>query len=126
MKNALIAAFVVLTGFMVGCAPTVDTPNEAVTLITKSAGRVQDSARYYSLNLSCGCPFPLKIEAIDTTQGVIYEYPDVGDTISIHTVRAKAKSGLTSGTHIGYMALVTIPPTVETLRDTLRDTLIVP
>lgn len=121
--------FVMVALFAIGfaaCAPN-DTPTTpvATTLVVRSSGLVKDGTKVWVLNLSCGCAFPMKVENADTAN-IRYDFPDVKDTIAIHTIRASKAKTLPSGTYTGWLALVTVPPTIETFRDTLRDTLIVP
>ncbi len=111
---------------LAACAPN-DTPVTPVpnSLVVRSSGLVKDGTKVWVLNLSCGCSFPMAVVDADTTN-IRYDFPDVKDTIAIHSIRASAAKVLPSGTYTGWLALVTVPPTIETFRDTLRDTLIVP
>jgi hypothetical protein len=63
----------------------------------------------------------------DTSSYISYNTSDFKDTIVVHTIKASAKGKLPSGQYIGWLAITTIQPvTTELLKDTLRDTVIVP
>ena len=58
---------------------------------------------------------------------IVYTTSDFKDTIVTHNIKAGAKAGLSKGMHTGWLAITTIQPiTTELLKDTLRDTVMVP
>lgn len=116
--------------FFCSCAPSTVTPpfvNSLNTLKTKSGilNGSGSNSNSYSIGLQCACAFPMKVESADSAD-VIYNLSDIGATIVTHTVTATARPGRPKGTYIDSVIMVTIPPTVETFRDTLRDTVFVP
>ena len=122
----------VLAAIFYSCSPsTVGPPfvNSLNTLKTKSGtlNGAGTNSNSYSIGLQCQCPFPMKVESADSAD-VVYNLSDIGTTIATHTVTATARlgTGKPKGTYIDSVIMVTIPPTVETFRDTLRDTVIVP
>ncbi len=126
MRKYLFVLAAIFAIGLVACAPN-NTPVTPVpnSLVVRSSGLVKDGTKVWVLNLSCGCAFPMAVVNADSTN-IRYDFPDVKDTISIHSIRASKAKTLASGTYTGWLALVTVPPTIEVFRDTLRDTLIVP
>jgi hypothetical protein len=118
------------------CSPTI-TPEPPVTLValaksgnqkTSPGGLLHSTAdtNKYDFALSCGCGFRFVVENYDTS-AIHYDIINFKDTTSDHKIRASSKSGLASGTHPGYLMIATLQPlTTELLRDTLRDTVVVP
>jgi hypothetical protein len=110
------------------CSPII-TPVVPTTLKPDKTGGVMSKtdSNVYNYQLSCLCPFPLKIEGADTSQISYHDLTHLKDTIVYHLVIAKPKLPLTSGKYTGWLAITTIQPvTTELLKDTLRDTVIVP
>ena len=130
----IVAAFI--AAVMNSCSPTL-SPVAPTTLDLKSKTRNSTSAyggilkvttdtNFYVYKLSCGCPFPLAVDASDTTW-IHYDLSHLKDTTDSHVMSATPKSPLVSGQHTGWIAITTIQPvTTELLKDTLRDTVIVP
>jgi hypothetical protein len=117
------------------CSPTI-TPSPPVTFVaiktyspairTKGIMGIAPDTNIYAYDLSCTCPFPLKIDSADTSS-ITYNTSDFANSIVVHTIKAGARAGLASGQHTGWLAITTIQPvTTELLKDTLRDTVIVP
>ena len=108
------------------CVPTVD-PGVPNSLVHKKAGSIltQIDTNAYYFYLASGCQYPLGIESADTSE-ITYNIKHLNDTISLHTIIAIAKKGLLSGVYFSHLAIVTLKPTIESFRDTLRDTLVVP
>jgi hypothetical protein len=131
--NTLVKSFVKISLaaiFFSSCAPsTVNPPfvNSLNTLKSKFGilSGTGSNSNTYSIGLQCTCPFPMKVESADSAD-VIYNLSDIGTTIVTHTVTATARPGRPKGMYIDSVIMVTIPPTVETFRDTLRDTVVVP
>ena len=122
-KFALLALLLIAVS---ACTPTIDPPAPN-SLTHKKVGSIlntSDTNTYYYL-LGSGCPYPIGIESADTS-AVRYDIRNLKDTISVHTIVATAKTGLAKGIYYSRLAIVTIKPTVESFRDTLRDTLVVP
>ena len=121
---------------MNSCSPTV-TGEAPTTLDLNSKTRNQTNAfggilnstadtNTYVYKLSCGCPFELKFEGTDTTS-IRYDLGTSGTSYTSHIIRAFPRAGLAKGTHTGWAAIVTLQPdTNPDLRDTMRDTVIVP
>ncbi len=112
------------------CSPSpsgTDFVNSLNTNKTKSGilNGSGSNTNSYSIGLQCGCGFPMKVESADSAD-VIYNLSDIGTIIITHTVTATARPGRPKGMYIDSVIMVTIPPTVETFRDTLRDTVVVP
>ena len=140
MKNLfrLIALTALIAVVMESCSPTI-TPISPVTLVllktrfpTQNSGGIltkMADTNLYDYALSCGCAFPLKAEGADTSS-LFYDLSNLKDTITDHKIKASPRSGLTfkSGQkYIGWLAITTIQPiTTELLKDTLRDTVLVP
>ena len=121
----IVAAFIAV--IFDSCSPTI-TPLPPTTLIHTKTGKIVNPADtcVYDYALSCGCAFPLAVDAIDTTS-IIYDTANLKDTANHHKIKASVKPGLSSGKHTGFLAITTIQPiTTELLKDTLRDTVIVP
>jgi hypothetical protein len=117
------------------CSPTIN-PSAPTTLVglktyspavrTKGIMGNAPDTNIYAYDLSCTCSFPLKIDNADTSS-ITYNTSDFKDTIVVHNIKAGARAGLASGQHIGWLAITTIQPvTTELLKDTLRDTVMVP
>jgi hypothetical protein len=129
----IVAAFIAAA--IDSCSPTLTpvAPNTFVhtktySPIVRTNGILRNSpdTNVYAYDLSCGCAFPLKIDSADTTS-ITYNTSDFMDTIVVHNIKASARAGLASGQHTGWLAITTIQPiTTELLKDTLRDTVIVP
>src|SRR5579872_3554655 len=104
------------------CTPSIDssTPNSLLHRKIGSVLQLKDT-NTYSYLLESGCPYPLGVESADTS-AVKYDVSHLRDTISVHTIVATAKPGLKRGIYYGTLAIVTLKPTVESFRDTLRDT----
>src|SRR5690348_17053939 len=99
-----------LAGTLFSCSPTVDNgaePNSLNTLKSKSGTLSPANSNSYNIGLQCGCPFPMKVESADTMH-ISYDIKNLGDTISVHVVKATAKSGFAKGTYIDSIILVTI------------------
>jgi hypothetical protein len=112
------------------CSPTADPPPDTTLVTYKTrTGILRNAAadtNSYSIKLSCGCEFTMKAEIGDTTY-IHYDLADLSKSQSAHYIKATIKPGGVSGTrYIDSLIIVTQPPTQETFRDTLRDTLIVP
>ncbi len=131
----LFLASVVVLVVMDSCSPTL-TPLPPTTLSRSKTlspsirvdGKLRNTpdTNVYRYNLTCGCSFPLAIDSADTTS-ITYKTSDFKDTIKFHYIKAAARAGLSSGQHTGWLAITTIQPvTTELLKDTLRDTVIVP
>ncbi len=131
----LFLASVVVLVMIDSCSPTI-TPIAPVTLVHSKAYspvvradgilRNNPDTNVYAYDLSCGCSFPLKIDGADTSS-ITYYTVDFKDTIVVHHIKAGARAGLSKGQHTGWLAITTIQPvTTELLKDTLRDTVIVP
>ena len=80
----------------------------------------------YNLRLSCGCPFAIAIEDVDTS-AIKYDIGRFNDTLSPHIFNAQPKT-IKSGTYYSHLSLV-ITDKMEkdyVFHETLRDTLIIP
>ena len=133
----IVAAFIAVA--MDSCSPTL-TPVAPTTLVlvsksgnqTTASGGILKSTKdtnFYAYKLSCDCAFPLKVDARDTSS-IHYDISHLMDTTGGHTIFATPRSGITftSGQkYTGWLAITTIQPiTTELLKDTLRDTVMVP
>ncbi|HET9136759.1 MAG TPA: hypothetical protein VFO76_08980, partial [Candidatus Kapabacteria bacterium] len=111
------------------CSPTANNDIKPTTLIPLASGQVTSSGgtRLVNYSLSCGCPFKMQVRSADTSDWIVYEYPNFGDLQSQHSIRASLKAGAPSGMHRGMIEIGTVQPeTTEDLRDTLRDSVMVP
>jgi hypothetical protein len=111
------------------CSPTASDTIKPTTLVPSPSGQVTSSGgtRLVSYALSCGCPFKMQVRSADTSDWIVYEYPNFPDLQSIHDIRAMLKPGAPSGMHRGWIEIGTVQPeTTEDLRDTLRDSVMVP
>ena len=114
-------------GVFNSCSPSVNPPPPTTLNVIRTGGvmSLKDS-NVYNYGLSCGCSFELQSENADSTS-IRY---DLGTSSVAHQnqiIKAFPRKGLTSGKHIGWLALTTLKPdTNPTLKDTLRDTVIVP
>lgn len=130
----LLAQTVLLVLIMESCSPTITPVPPTTMLHTKSFDprtsailKIAGDSNVYDYDLSCGCSFPLKAEGADTSHIYYYDLTHLKDTITHHVIIAKARLPLVTGTYTGWLAVTTIQPiTTELLKDTLRDTLIVP
>jgi hypothetical protein len=120
---------------MQSCSPTI-TPLAPTTLAqtktyspivrSNSIMGIAPDTNVYAYDLTCGCSFLLGIDGADTSS-ITYNTKDFKDTIIVHNIMAGARAGLAKGQHTGWLAITTIQPvTTELLKDTLRDTVIVP
>ncbi len=132
MKMKPLFLLLIMSAFMavviVSCSPPI-TPVAPTTLVPDKTGGILNltDSNVYNYQLSCTCPFPLKIEGADTSNILYHDISHLKDTIVYHLIIAKAKQSLTSGKYTGWLAITTIQPvTTELLKDTLRDTVIVP
>jgi hypothetical protein len=124
--------FVLLTALFTvdSCSPTADAPTPTSLFTNKPKSgilrNIATDTNAYTINLTCGCEFTMKVESAGTSY-IDYDVSDLSTSIRVHHITAKVKPGGVSGTtYIDSIILVTQPPTEETFRDTLRDTLIVP
>ncbi len=131
MKRILLIGSLFALGIISACAPT--PPNEVevpVTLDHNPATKqltVAAPSKTLTATLSCGCPFAITIVNAGDTSIIKYSIPTKNDELSAHSITVSANpTGLASGTYTSFLALQTPDPRVTFLRDTLRDTLIVP
>jgi hypothetical protein len=121
----IVAAFVAMV--MDSCSPT-PTGVEDTKLNPNKTGKrmgIKDS-NTYDYALSCGCEFELKVENSDQTS-IRYDFGNITTPSTSHLIKAFPRPGLTTGTYYGWAAVVTLKPdTNPDLRDTLRDTVVVP
>jgi len=127
---AFVSIMLIAATGLFSCSPSATDSIKQTTLLVTPSGSIQltSTDRLYTNSLSCGCPFILKVTSADTTDGIVYEFPDFGDTIRIHTVRAKVSSPtLSKGIHVGSLSFQTVQPlTTELLTHTYYDTIVVP
>ncbi len=129
----LIALTILVTVLMESCSPTI-TPvppvelNHTKVFAPRTSGilKVPTDSNVYNLGLSCGCDFELAVETVDSPK-ILYDFGNIATKAGVHTIKAFPRPGLTTGTYTGWAAVVTLKPdTNPDLRDTLRDTCIVP
>ncbi len=128
MKQLLVLGFAIAMVYMVAsCSPTVNSTEPPNALDTSYLGTVTATGglRTYKLWLTCGCPFAMRVDSADTS-AIKYNLNDIRDTTSPHYVIAAARTGLASGTHIGFIALHMAPPSLDTFHVVLRDTVVIP
>lgn len=128
MKHLLLFGFALAMTYMVAsCGPSVTTSDPINKLDTFITGSVTASGgiRLYQLDLTCGCPFAMRIDGADTTS-IVYDTRDLSTITRPHAVKASLRSGLSSGMHTGWVLLHMAPPSLDTFYVTLRDTVMVP
>ena len=130
MKRIALFGNLLLLAILSSCAPSpTNTEPPAKLLHDPISGQltVATPSRTVTSKLNCGCPFALTISGAGDTSIIKYSIPTKDTAISSHTITISAKTaGLAKGTYTSWLALQTPDPNVKFLRDTLRDTLIVP
>ena len=127
MRFAILSAMIV-AAFVSSCAPTPTSDSGPTTLqVSKDKYTPMsnsDTLRTWATKLSCGCPFPMKVEGGDTSV-IHYSYPYFDSIEYVQYIYVDVPKLPAPGTYTGWLAITTIPPIKETLRDTLRDTIVV-
>src|SRR5689334_20695276 len=108
MKLLLFLAILTLIVSIDSCSPSTSPP-APTTLVPNRTGKVmtKTDSNSYDFRLSCGCPFPLKVEGADTTNIFYYDLSHLKDTVTAHLIIAKPRLPLASGTYTGWLAITT-------------------
>ena len=129
MRFAILTAAAALAAVVSSCAPSPTSPVAPTTLVVSkdvyTAMSNTDTTRTWATRLSCGCPFPMGVEGGDTSV-IHYSFPYFDSIEYVQYIYVTVpKVPTTPGVYTGWLAITTIPPINETLRDTLRDTIVV-
>jgi len=124
--SLIAAGFITMISY--SCSPT-SPPPETPTLIHTKTGSIMKpvpDSNIYNFALTCGCAFELKFDGADSTS-IRYDLGTSGTSFTSHIIKAFPRAGLAKGMHTGWAGVVTLQPdTNPDLRDTMRDTVIVP
>lgn len=130
MKRIIHIGSFLMLGILSACAPSAPDNTEPPAKLehTPTGGQLTGTPPSLTVtsSLNCGCAFALTISGAGDTSIIKYSISNAATQLTSHAVTVSAPAGLAKGTYTSWLALQTPDPNVKFLRDTLRDTLIVP